>query len=81
MRLLSALQGLGLAYMAEDLALAHIAEGKLARVLEDWYPLFPGYQLSYPSRRHVSSAFAVLVGALRFGTRGDYRPPSLVQSS
>jgi DNA-binding transcriptional LysR family regulator len=66
LRLASALQGLGLAYMPEDQVLPHIATGQLIRVLEDWCPPFPGYHLYYPSRRHSSPAFALLVDALRF---------------
>lgn len=65
-RLLSALQGLGLAYMPEDQALEHIAEGRLVRVLGDWCEPFPGYHLYYPSRRHHSPAFAIMVEALRY---------------
>lgn len=65
MRLASALDGLGLAYLPEDQVLSHIAEGRLIRVLEDWCPPFPGYHLYYPSRRHTSPAFSVLVDALR----------------
>jgi DNA-binding transcriptional LysR family regulator len=66
LRLNSALDGLGLAYMPEDQALAHIADGRLIRVLDDWCPQFPGYHLYYPSRRHVSPAFAMLVDILRY---------------
>lgn len=66
LRLASALQGLGLAYVPEDQVLPYIADGRLIRVLEDWCPPFPGYHLYYPSRRHSSPAFAVLVEALRF---------------
>ncbi|MBB6092395.1 DNA-binding transcriptional LysR family regulator [Povalibacter uvarum] len=69
LRVVSALQGLGLAYMPEDLALSHITKGKLIRVLEDWCPPFAGYHLYYPSRRHLSAAFALLVDALRFRGR------------
>lgn len=65
-RLDSALQGLGLAYMPEDVAAPCIASGKLVRVLEDWCPPFAGYHLYYPSRRHASPAFSLLVEALRF---------------
>ena len=65
LRLNSALAGLGLAYMPEDLALEYIAEGRLIRVLEDWCEPFPGYHLYYPSRRHSSPAFALLIEALR----------------
>jgi DNA-binding transcriptional LysR family regulator len=66
MRLSSALDGLGLAYLPEDQATSHIAEGRLVRVLEDWCPSFPGYHLYYPSRRHSSAAFSLLVDVLRY---------------
>lgn len=69
LRLNSALAGLGLAYMPEDYALQHVAEGRLIRVLEDWCEPFPGYQLYYPSRRHSSPAFSLLVDALRYRGR------------
>jgi DNA-binding transcriptional LysR family regulator len=62
----AALAGFGLAYIPEDLARPHIAEGRLQRVLEDWCPPFPGYHLYYPSRRHPSAAFTLLVDALRY---------------
>ncbi len=66
MRLQSAIDGLGVAYIPEDQVLAHVAEGRLVRVLEDWCPSFPGYQLYYPSRRHPSPAMALLVDVLRY---------------
>lgn len=64
--LTAALAGFGLAYVPEDRALPHIAEGRLVRVLEDWCPPFSGYHLYYPSRRQSSRALAVLVDALRY---------------
>jgi DNA-binding transcriptional LysR family regulator len=66
MRMQSALDGLGLAYMPEDQVLHHVREGRLVRVLEDWCPPFPGYHLYYPSRRHFSPALSVLVDVLRY---------------
>lgn len=68
-RLASALEGLGLGYMPEDVAAPHIASGELIRVLEDWCQPFSGYHLYYPSRRQHAAAFALLVEALRY--RGD----------
>lgn len=68
-RLDSALQGLGLAYMPEDVAAPCVASGELIRVLEDWCPPFTGYHLYYPSRRHASPAFSLLIEALRFKER------------
>tara|TARA_E500000318_G_scaffold53333_1_gene49663 strand:- start:5548 stop:6444 length:897 start_codon:yes stop_codon:yes gene_type:complete len=66
MRLASALDGLGLAYMPEDQVLPYISDGRLIRVLEDWCPAFPGYHLYYPSRRHSSPALSLLVDVLRY---------------
>ena len=59
------LQGHGLAYLPEEMALPHIRAGRLHHVLQDWCPLWDGYHLYYPSRRHASPAFAALVEALR----------------
>ena len=61
----AALAGCGLAFVPEDMAQAHIAAGKLVRVLEDWCAPYPGYHLYYPSRRQSSRALAVVVDVLR----------------
>lgn len=66
MRLEAALQGLGLAFMPEDLVLDAVAQGRLIRVLEDWCEPFSGYHLYYPSRRQTSPAFMLLREALRY---------------
>jgi DNA-binding transcriptional LysR family regulator len=68
-RLDSALQGLGLAYLPEDVVAPYVASGALVSVLDDWRPTFPGYHLYYPSRRHASPAFSLLVEALRYRER------------
>ena len=71
LRLDAALAGFGLAYLPEDQVEAHLAEGRLIRVLEDWCPPFSGYHLYYPSRRQPTPAFALLVDTLRYrGERG-----------
>ncbi|MBY5326962.1 LysR family transcriptional regulator [Rhizobium leguminosarum] len=66
LRLNAVLAGMGLAYMPENLVEAHLADGRLVRVLEDWCLPFSGYHLYYPSRRHTSPAFALVVDALRY---------------
>ena len=66
LRLNAVLAGIGLAYLPEDQVTAHIAAGRLVRVLADWCPPFPGYHLYYPHRRQSSPAFALLVDALRY---------------
>ena len=61
----AALEGFGLAYVPDDVARPHVIKRRLTRVLEDWCPPFPGYHLYYPSRRHLTPAFSLLVEALR----------------
>lgn len=66
LRIAAALDGLGVAYLPEDQVMGHIGAGRLVRVLEDWCPSFPGYHLYYPSRKHPSAAFSLLLERLRF---------------
>jgi DNA-binding transcriptional LysR family regulator len=65
-RLHAALDGLGVACVPEDQVQAQIAEGRLVRLLTEWCPSYDGYHLYYPSRRHPSAAFSLLVDALRY---------------
>jgi DNA-binding transcriptional LysR family regulator len=62
----AALAGFGLAYLPEDQVQAHIANGRLIRVLTDWCEPYAGYHLYYPSRRQPTPAFSLLVDALRY---------------
>ncbi len=62
----AALAGFGMAFVPEDLAQMHLAQGRLMRVLEDWCPPFSGYHLYYANRRQTSPAFALLGDALRY---------------
>lgn len=59
------LAGMGLAFMLEEAVAPHLADGSLVRVLDDWCAVFPGYHLYYPSRRQPSTAFSLVVHALR----------------
>jgi DNA-binding transcriptional LysR family regulator len=80
-RLDSALQGLGLTYMPEDIVAPYIASGALVSVLEDWCAPFSGYHLYYPNRRHASPAFALLVEALRYKGSATHaeRSPRMIE--
>lgn len=66
LRIAAALDGMGIAYLPEDQILAHIAAGRLVRVLDDWCQPFPGYHLYYPSRKHPSAAFSLLLDRFRY---------------
>ena len=64
-RIDAAENGLGLAYVPEEAVQDALAESRLVRVLEAWCPAFTGYHLYYPSRRQHTTAFALLIAALR----------------
>jgi DNA-binding transcriptional LysR family regulator len=68
----SALAGLGLGYLPEDVVKDHLEAGRLVRVLADWSAPMSGYHLYYPSRRQPTPAFSLLVKVL--GLQG--RQPS-----
>ncbi|SES26124.1 LysR family transcriptional regulator [Rhizobium sp. NFR03] len=61
----AAVAGYGIAYVPESLVTADIEAGRLIQVLDDWCASFPGYYLYYPSRRQNSSAFRIVVDALK----------------
>jgi DNA-binding transcriptional LysR family regulator len=61
----TALAGLGLADLPEDVVQEHVAAGRLIPVLADWSPLMTGYHLYYPNRQ-PNPAFALLIDALRY---------------
>ncbi|MEB2626343.1 LysR family transcriptional regulator [Pseudomonas sp. YuFO8] len=56
-----ALQGVGMAYVFEDMVKTQIADGSLVQVLGDWCPYYPGLHLYYPSRRHVPAALKAFI--------------------
>ncbi len=65
-RIDAAVMGFGLAYVPEDAVKEEISSGSLIHVLETWCEPFPGYYLYYPSRRQHTTAFSLLVEALRY---------------
>lgn len=62
----AALAGFGIAFVPDDSARQHLANGELIQVLDDWCPYFDGFHLYYPSRRQNSAAFQIIVDALRY---------------
>ena len=61
----AALDGAGLAWVAEDRVTQHLETGALVRVLEDWCPPFPGFFLYYPSRKQQPAALVAVIEAFR----------------
>lgn len=62
-----ALQGLGLAYVFEDMVKEHLARGELRQVLGDWCHYYSGFHLYYPSRRQVPGALRAFIDFMRGG--------------
>lgn len=61
----AAKDGHGLALIPERLAQPLLDEGQLRTCLDGFSPYFPGFHLYYPSRQRPSSAFQVVLDALR----------------
>ncbi|OWU83522.1 LysR family transcriptional regulator [Oceanicola sp. 22II-s10i] len=61
----AARDGHGLALIPERLAQPLLDAGELRTCLDDYCPSFPGFHLYYPSRQRPSSAFEVVLEALR----------------
>ena len=65
----AALDGLGLYYCLQKLALPYVAEQKLEIVLDDWASIGPGYAMYYSSRHQVPPGIRALIEVIR-----DVRP-------
>jgi DNA-binding transcriptional LysR family regulator len=60
------LAGIGLGYVMEERARPYLESGRLARVLDEWTPPFPGFYLYYPGRKQASAALAAFIDAIRW---------------
>lgn len=70
----AALDGVGLAYTFEQLAMPYLRAKKLKRVLTDCSPTFPGFYLYHPSRRQQPMKLKAFVAyaLAHSATRTDY---------
>jgi len=59
------LDGVGLAYLPEDLIEDALAQGDLIRVLEDWCEPFDGYYLYYPNRSDHLPVFSLFLDFMK----------------
>ena len=56
-----ALEGVGLAYVFEEMVTAHLADARLIQVLGQWCPYYSGLHLYYPSRRNVPASLRAFI--------------------
>ncbi|MCJ2130690.1 LysR family transcriptional regulator [Methylobacterium sp. E-045] len=61
----AALQGMGLAYLAETPTLPHLASGALESVLDEWCRPVPGFHIYYSSRTRMPAAVRAFVDFMR----------------
>ncbi|KAB0681374.1 LysR family transcriptional regulator [Aureimonas leprariae] len=61
----ASLAGLGVGYLLDHEVAAHLASGRLVRLLADWTPPFPGFHLYYPTRRQMRPVLGAFVEAVR----------------
>ena len=61
----AALQGMGIAYLAEIPTLPHLASGALERVLDKWCKPIPGFHIYYSSRTRMPAAVRAFVDFMR----------------
>lgn len=61
----AALDGVGIAYTLRDFVEAHVRDGRLVPLLEDWTPRVPDFSLYYPSRRQIPAPLQAFLEFLR----------------
>jgi DNA-binding transcriptional LysR family regulator len=60
-----AIEGVGIAYLFEDITQPMVDAGKLIRLLEDWSPPFPGFFLYHPSQRQTPPALRAFIDFMK----------------
>lgn len=70
MAIAAAVQGVGIAFWAEDLLRPLIDAGRLVSLLDDWCTTFPGWFLCYQKQRHTPLAVRAFVDFLRYAHAG-----------
>ncbi len=63
----AAVDGVGIAFASQQLIAAHIAEGRLVALLENWSAPFPGYYLCYPAQRQMAPPLRAAIDTIRGG--------------
>lgn len=58
----AALRGVGIAFIAEELARPFIEQGQLVPMLEDWCAPYPGWHLYYHKQPHTPTTVKAFVG-------------------
>ncbi|MCD9096791.1 LysR family transcriptional regulator [Luteimonas fraxinea] len=66
----ASIDGIGIAFVPDHLAVNALNDGRLKRLLEDWCPAYPGLCLYYVANRHLPSGLRALINMMT-GMRSD----------
>jgi DNA-binding transcriptional LysR family regulator len=69
----AALNGIGIAWIPDYIAVEHVQSGRLVQLLTEWSPSFPGLCLYYPANRHPPTALRLFANAVREWAEGDMK--------
>jgi DNA-binding transcriptional LysR family regulator len=72
---LAAVDGLGIAFRAEQAIGDFVASGRLVVMLREWAVSYPGFHVCYPRQRNMSPATRAFVNALEDATRSEGPSP------
>jgi DNA-binding transcriptional LysR family regulator len=67
----TAVAGVGVIHLFEDMLRPHLDSGALEPILEPWWQRFSGPFLYYPGRRHLPAPLRVFVDFLKAGGQAD----------
>jgi DNA-binding transcriptional LysR family regulator len=67
----TAVAGVGVIHLFEDMLRPHLDSGALEPILEPWWQRFSGPFLYYPGRRHLPAPLRVFVDFLKAGGQSD----------
>jgi len=68
----AALRGLGIAFVPQRVAAAHIESGELCALLEDWCPPYPGVFLYYPRHRQLPAGLRAFIQVIKSAPQGGW---------
>lgn len=70
----SAVAGVGVIHLFEDMLRPHLDSGALEPILEPWWQTFSGPFLYYPGRRHLPAPLRAFVDFVRSGEGAGVAP-------
>jgi DNA-binding transcriptional LysR family regulator len=65
----AACEGVGLAYLVDDVVAPFLEKGDLIRVLEPWCKPFPGFYLYYSERTHMPASLRAFIDFMKVTSR------------